>query len=184
MADPEIELPMTSSQLSLDANKTSPGISTIYPANRDSDDPTSNNTSDFEKYTEKSGNDEAEEIELEDIVHHYLTFETELPHPTTIYPSFEGQEQPPEPPDLVHYTSPFDWAPRRKNIIICISCLITALTAFTAGAYSPGVGQMTQEWHVSNVAALVGITTFTTGKKNPTLYLLVLILTNIHQALQ
>lgn len=47
--------------------------------------------------------------------------------------------------------------------MIGLSCIATMFTAFTAGAYSPGAEQMTKEWHVSNVAFLVGITTFTTG---------------------
>ena len=37
------------------------------------------------------------------------------------------------------------------------------MTAFTAGAYTPGIGQMTKLWHVSEVAASIGITAFTTG---------------------
>ncbi|RAR07539.1 leucine rich repeat protein [Stemphylium lycopersici] len=98
-----------------------------------------------------------------DIVWHYLTFDIELPHPTTIYPEQPGQEPPPEPPNLVKYTNPFDWSESRKSFTVWISCVITALTAFSAGAYTPGVEQMTEEWGVSSVAALVGITTFTTG---------------------
>jgi hypothetical protein len=121
-------------------------------------------TEDLEKSLEKRSRDEeAYSDEENDIVYHYLTFETELPAPTTIYPSREDQEQPPQQPDLVQYMSPFDWTDTRKSIIIWISCVITSLTAFTAGAYSPGVGQMTKEWHVSNVAALIGITTFCCG---------------------
>lgn len=170
MADPEIELPMTSSQLALDDQPS--GIRT-RPTNPDdvfrnaSEDPTfaAFPTSD-EKYNEKSDNEalsEDDEQEPGDIVYHYLTFSTELPNPTTIYPTREDQETPPHPPDLVKFTSPFEWPNSRKRVIIWVSCVITALTAFTAGAYSPGVGQMTEEWHISNVAALVGITTFTSG---------------------
>lgn len=48
-------------------------------------------------------------------------------------------------------------------MIIWISCVITSLTAYTAGSYTPGLAQMTEEWHVGDVAALVGITMFTTG---------------------
>jgi multidrug resistance protein len=98
-----------------------------------------------------------------EIVWRYLTFETDLPHQSTIHPSQTGQEPPPEPPNLKKYTNPFDWSEKRKGFTIWVSCVITTLTAFSAGAYSPGVGQMTQEWGVSSVAALVGITTFTTG---------------------
>ncbi|KAF2501289.1 MFS multidrug transporter-like protein [Lophium mytilinum] len=97
-----------------------------------------------------------------DIVWHYLTFETELPSPTSIYLS-EGQQSQPEPPNLVKYTSPFEWSRLRKKLLIWVSCAATSVTAFSAGSYSPGVGQMTKEWHISDVACLVGITTFTTG---------------------
>jgi len=93
----------------------------------------------------------------------YLTFDTKLPYPTTIRPTQPQQKPPPEPPNLVQYTNPFDWPDKRKQFTILVSCIITALTAFSAGAYSPGVGQMSKEWGVSIVAALVGITTFTTG---------------------
>ncbi|KAF1841756.1 MFS general substrate transporter [Cucurbitaria berberidis CBS 394.84] len=112
---------------------------------------------------ENSGYRSQESFQDAEIVWRYLTFETELPHPTTIYPTQAGQGLPPEPPNLAKFTDPFDWSETRKNVTIWVSCIITALTAFTAGAYSPGVGQMAEEWDVSSVAALVGITTFTTG---------------------
>ncbi|KAF2476569.1 MFS general substrate transporter [Lindgomyces ingoldianus] len=162
MADPELELPMTSSQLGFNASIA--GISTVNPACQDPECPTSDNIADFEKYPEKGEKEEdQEEPELGEFIYHYLEFQTELPSPTTIYPLSEGQGEAPPPPNLVKYTSPFEWSNTRKNVIIWVSCIITALTAFTAGAYGPGVGQMTEEWHVSNVAALVGITTFTSG---------------------
>ncbi|USP82743.1 uncharacterized protein yc1106_10017 [Curvularia clavata] len=104
-----------------------------------------------------------EKIQDMEIVWQYLTFDTELPHPSTIHPREPNQGPPPPPPDLVKYTNPFEWSETRKSITVWISCIITSLTAFSAGAYSPGVGQMTKEWGVSSVAALVGITTFTTG---------------------
>ncbi|KAF2876940.1 major facilitator superfamily domain-containing protein [Massariosphaeria phaeospora] len=150
---------MTSSQLEL--NATPPGIK-AYPQRRDSDSPTLQQTTDGEKFNGKSDLEDQEEG-TEDIVYHYLTFETHLPSPTTIHPSKNGQEPPPAPPDLANYISPFDWSSTRKNMIIWVSCIITTFTAFSAGAYSPGVGQMSEEWGVSNVACLVGITTFTTG---------------------
>ncbi|CAA9965728.1 mfs multidrug [Pyrenophora teres f. maculata] len=118
----------------------------------------------YSRIEESSGHDELrEDLREAGIVWHYLTFDTELPHPSTIHATQYGQEPPPEPPNLVKYTNPFDWSEKRKKFTVWISCLITTLTAFSAGAYSPGVYQMTQEWGVSSVAALVGITTFTTG---------------------
>ncbi|KAF2177032.1 MFS general substrate transporter [Zopfia rhizophila CBS 207.26] len=157
MADPEIELPMTSSQASVLAagnNETISDQTHSYP--------TFENTG-CEKYQEKTDNEDSEDLGFGEIAYHYLTFQTELPNPTTISASSNDQEPPPTPPRLVNYTSPFEWSNTRKNVIIWVSCIITALTAFTAGSYSPGVGQMTGEWHVSSVAVLVGITMFTTG---------------------
>jgi hypothetical protein len=173
MADADIELPLTSSLSRTEVRSS--GITQLKPGRIGSDDPAIDHTADSEeKFHEKSDEEQEEEqeggpkeSETGEIVYHYLTFATELPNPATIYPSSEGQEPPPPLPDLVKYTSPFEWSATRKNIIIWISCVITALTAFTAGAYSPGVGQMTKEWHVSSVAALVGITTFTSGMCSP-----------------
>jgi len=95
------------------------------------------------------------------IIYHYLTFETELPHPSTrVSPK---SSDPPPQPDLKKYTSPFEWSKSRKNFITWLSCLATLVTAYTAGSYSPASHQMSAEWHVSETAIFVGITTFTTG---------------------
>lgn len=160
MADAEIELPMTS--FALRVNGSSPGISRTS-VNPEVD---SYNVEDTEKSPEQSEEEDKDEAEEANIVYHYLTFETALPHPTTIHPSVQGQDEPPPPPDLAKYTSPFEWSHKRKQVIIVLSCLITSLTAFAAGSYSPGAGQMTRQWHVGNVAILVGITTFTTGESS------------------
>ncbi|KAH7126856.1 major facilitator superfamily domain-containing protein [Dendryphion nanum] len=145
-----------------------PGISTSQPpADSTSLFTTQAVDSDYEQevnYTsEKDISKTTKDPQEIDIQWHYLTFSTPLPHPTTLYPSTSTQGPPPAPPDLVPYISPFEWSTSRKNMIICISCVITSLTAYSAGSYSPGIGQMTQEWGVSDVAALVGITMFTTG---------------------
>ncbi|KAL8670214.1 MAG: hypothetical protein Q9168_005236 [Polycauliona sp. 1 TL-2023] len=98
------------------------------------------------------------------IVYHYMQFNTELPLPS--YPtnseSLTGNESVP-PPDLRQYTSPFDWPESRKTFITWLSCAVTAVTAYTAGSYSPAAEQMMEEWGVSQTAIYVGITTFTTG---------------------
>jgi multidrug resistance protein len=171
----EINLPHLSELGSSD--RQGPGISS-YPnedeqSRRESCDP----ASDTEKESNEKGSSDENEQEGQDrtagrtitrdekgeIVWHYLTFETELPHPTTIHPVTPDQESPPEPPNFKKYGDPFEWSEKRKNLTIWVACVITALTAFSAGSYSPGIGQMTEEWGVSNVAALVGITMFTTG---------------------
>ena len=94
------------------------------------------------------------------IVHYYLTHETELHPLTALHP---GTHEVVEPPDLRPYESPFNWPESRKTFTTCLSCIVTVVTAYTAGAYSPPSQQMSRYWDVSHVAILVGITTFTTG---------------------
>ncbi|KAF2437016.1 MFS general substrate transporter [Tothia fuscella] len=162
MADPEVGLVRSPLDTT---NETDTGLegrnsfSTPQTPSRQSMKSSSNWEAEFEK---------TEDIEPEEhgewpIVTHYLTFETELPSPTLICRSSTTTLGPPEQPDLVKYTSPFEWSQSRKRWIICLSCTATVCTAFTAGAYSPGLDQMKQEWGVSTVAILCGITTFTCG---------------------
>ncbi|KAE9366971.1 MFS multidrug transporter-like protein [Stipitochalara longipes BDJ] len=89
------------------------------------------------------------------ITYHYLTFESVLPFP--------ARPSGPPQPDLMKFTSPFDWPESRKNFMVWLSCIATLITAYTAGSYSPAIDQMTAEWNVSEVAALVGITSFCCG---------------------
>ncbi|KAF2109144.1 major facilitator superfamily domain-containing protein [Lophiotrema nucula] len=153
---------MTSSQQ--DVNDQDPGIRHLKPSERQGSAVPTLNIADLdEKSQVKSEHGDDEDTEPLQPVWHYLEYTTELPHPTSIYPTSEQQEPSPEQPNLIQYTSPFEWSEKRKNMIIWVSCVITALTAFTAGSYTPGVGQMMEEWHVSKVAALIGITTFTSG---------------------
>ena len=93
----------------------------------------------------------------------YLTFETELPAPSTIKSSLPDGPTAPEPPDLSDYISPFAWSKSRKSFTTWLSCAVTVVTAYTAGSYSPASAQMSAEWGVSQEAIYVGITTFTTG---------------------
>jgi hypothetical protein len=96
------------------------------------------------------------------ITYHYLKFETNLPSPSTSISVDPVKSSPPQP-DLRKFTSPFDWPESRKNLMVWLSCIATLTTAYTAGAYSPAVDQMTVEWNVSQVAAVVGITSFCCG---------------------
>ena len=96
------------------------------------------------------------------IVYHYLTFEAELPSPSSLGPVHDGSSVP-EPPDLRNFVSPFTWSEPRKTFTTWLSCLITVATAYTAGSYSPASDQLSAYWGVSQTAILVGITTFTTG---------------------
>ncbi|CAK1354249.1 unnamed protein product [Cercospora beticola] len=96
----------------------------------------------------------------------YLEFDTELPQPVYIsqpQSTKDNGKPPPDPPNLKDYESPFTWSPFRKRVMTWLSCIITLFTAFNAGAYTSGIDQMTSEWNISRVAALVGVTTFTAG---------------------
>ena len=97
------------------------------------------------------------------IIYHYLSFETELPPPTILASSDPNAVPPPEPPDLRNYVSPFTWSVSRKRWTTILSCAVTVVTAYTAGSYSSATDAMSKEWHVSDEAIYVGITTFTTG---------------------
>lgn len=96
------------------------------------------------------------------IIYRYLTFETELPPPTSLGPAQNGLAVP-EPPDLKNYDSPFTWSTSRKTFTTCLSCAVTVFVAYTAGSYSSASPQMSDYWGVSQTAIYVGITTFTTG---------------------
>ena len=96
------------------------------------------------------------------IIYRYLTFETELPSPTSLEPA-QIDAPVPEPPDLKNYVSPFTWSAPRKTFTTWLSCAITVVTAYTAGSYSPPSQQMSDYWGVSQLAIFVGITTFATG---------------------
>ena len=96
------------------------------------------------------------------IIYRYLTFETELPSPTSLGPAQDGSPAP-EQPDLRNYVSPFTWSKSRKTFTTWLSCAVTVVTAYTAGSYSPPSKQMSEYWGVSQTAIYVGITTFTTG---------------------
>jgi hypothetical protein len=98
------------------------------------------------------------------VVYHYLSFATNLPSPSSWLSTDQAKtSRPPQEPDLKKFTSPFDWPESRKNFMVWLSCIATLFTAYTAGSYSPAVEQMTVEWNVSQVAALVGITSFCFG---------------------
>lgn len=129
--------------------------------------PTSASHDDFERKARKDSSSSIMPVENpQEIAWHYLTFNTELPSPAYLSGDLEARDHrlaPPPCPDLTQYESPFLWSKKRKDAMIWLSCTATVFTAYTAGSYAPGIGQMTQEWNISNVAAEVGITTFTCG---------------------
>ncbi|KAK3075052.1 hypothetical protein LTS18_014116, partial [Coniosporium uncinatum] len=150
-ADPEIQLPPSPS----DERNENPGINCSSPHLPESVD--------SEKEQSKWNGQGSEDDADSPFVYHYLTFATELPPPTSIYPPHPNAAPPPECPNLKPYEDPFTWSEKQKRLIIWISCIVTAATAFTAGSYSPGVEQYMDAWGVGHVAALVGITVFTCG---------------------
>ncbi|EEA20546.1 hypothetical protein TMatcc_000534 [Talaromyces marneffei ATCC 18224] len=90
------------------------------------------------------------------IVYLNLSFETVLPTPVRFVDTIP-------PPDLLKLGSPYDWSPKRKSFITYVSCISTLFASFAASCYSPGAEQMAAEWHISQVACLIGITTFCAG---------------------
>ena len=102
------------------------------------------------------------QLEETPIIYRYLTFETELPSPTSLGPA-QNDSVVPEPPDLRNYVSPFTWSSSRKNFTTWLSCAATVVTAYTAGSYSPPAQQMSDYWNVSQTDINVWITMFSSG---------------------
>lgn len=102
----------------------------------------------------------------DEIIWHYLTFETSLPCPAHVaQPSIDAgnRQQPPECPDLKKFTNPFYWPRGRKIAMTWMGGVATTLAAFSAGSYATGIPLMMEEWHISEPAAEVGIALFTAG---------------------
>ena len=154
MATPEIKLPPTSSDF-ID-EETNPEIQKAEKI-------TSGSRLDF---TERGKDPESQiptPLEHIPIIYHYLTFDTDLPSPSTLTSDDRNAPPAPEPPDLHNYVSPFLWSESRKTFITWLSCISTVVTAYSAGSYSSAAAQMSAEWGISEIAVLVGITMFTTG---------------------
>lgn len=118
--------------------------------------------------SEKGLVDPRDDISLADKQHHteeieylYLDFDTELPTPAGL--SDTKGSTPPPCPNLKKYTSPFLWSSSRKSMTTWLACGVTLLAAYSAGEYTPASSQLLSEWHVSQVAYNVGVTTFTAG---------------------
>ena len=94
------------------------------------------------------------------ITEHYLTFDTDLPIPTSF--EIDGSRGP-QAPDLKHYASPVTWPNHRKTLTTLLCCASTTLAAYAAGSYGPPVAQMMTYFNVSQLAILAGITSYTTG---------------------
>lgn len=101
-----------------------------------------------------------QQYHTEEIEYLYLDFDTELPTPAGLTDSKESR---PPCPNLKKYTSPFLWSNSRKSMTTWLACGVTLLAAYSAGEYTPASSQLLSEWHVSQVAYNVGLTTFTAG---------------------
>ncbi|PCG88223.1 Major facilitator superfamily domain, general substrate transporter [Penicillium occitanis (nom. inval.)] len=98
----------------------------------------------------------------QEIEYLYLDFDTEVPTPAGLSDTKDGSTPPPCP-NLKKYTSPFLWSSSRKSMTTWLACGVTLLAAYSAGEYTPASSQLLSEWHVSQVAYNVGVTTFTAG---------------------
>ena len=88
----------------------------------------------------------------------YLEFDTDLPRP--VRPPTGDL---PPPPNLRKYSDPQKWSWGQKQSLVWQSVIGTVLTAYAAGTYAPAVDQLVNAFHVSRVAALVGVAIFTIG---------------------
>ncbi|KIW69225.1 hypothetical protein PV04_05113 [Phialophora macrospora] len=84
-----------------------------------------------------------------------LDFETDLCLPPTALPE--------KTPRFDRYIAPVKLSAGRKNGMLCIACIATIFASFAASSYSPGAEQMGEEFHVSRVAVMVGITSYNMG---------------------
>ncbi|KAI1770315.1 MFS general substrate transporter [Hypoxylon cercidicola] len=96
------------------------------------------------------------------IAHLYLTFDTPVDCLELQDPRLEGSDLPPRP-DLSRYTDPLTWPKTRKGLMVAISCIATAFTAYAAGAYSEAADPIAADLDTSREGALAGVTTFCIG---------------------
>lgn len=99
----------------------------------------------------------------EPITYHYLTFETMPPCASYVSLGRPDNRPAPEPPDLTHFVSPFNWPASRKHTIIFLSCMTTILVSYSAGSYDAASEQISKKWAVSQTVSYLGITTCTIG---------------------
>ncbi|KAL0940298.1 MFS multidrug transporter [Colletotrichum truncatum] len=92
------------------------------------------------------------------------TFEADLPIPLT---SCDGAQGPGKLQPPFHLNAKFQcpqaWSQQRKLLSLFLLCTTTAFASVAASSYAPAKEAMATEWGVSQLAVLVGITTFTIG---------------------
>lgn len=95
------------------------------------------------------------------IRYEYLTFDTDvLPFLDSIAADSSSL---PAPPNLRQYESPFNWSPTHKTTILILSCCVTLLAAYSAGAYSMASEPLRAKWDLSSLAFGLGVTTWAAG---------------------
>ena len=108
--------------------------------------------------------EKSEGLQVQEIEHLFLSFETELPTPLITSSSDEpGHTPPPDPPNLKKYTSPFLWPKWRKSVMTWLSCAATALAGYSAGEASPASTELTDAWGIGKVVYNLSITIFCIG---------------------
>ena len=88
----------------------------------------------------------------------YLTFDTILPTPQL--ENSRGDALP-QPPDLNSYLDPFKWSKARKWVTTILSTVVTAMAAYSAGAYAAPQIELMALWGVGDIAYNLGISLFT-----------------------
>ncbi|KAL4916108.1 major facilitator superfamily domain-containing protein [Aspergillus aurantiobrunneus] len=89
-----------------------------------------------------------------------LDFDTPLPRPNA---GLDTTRPLPPSPSLRDYSDPVQWPRTRKYTMLAMLSVATMLTTYTAGAYSPPVDLLAQEFQASATAVLTGTTTFCVG---------------------
>ncbi|KAB8336707.1 hypothetical protein FH972_021017 [Carpinus fangiana] len=97
------------------------------------------------------------------IEYRYFTYDTLIPDLINVPSDSSIKVPPPDYPDLSSFRDPLAWSKPRKMVLTWLSCVGTALSAMTAGMYAPPIEQMSEEWNISRVKAIIGITIFTAG---------------------
>ncbi|WFD36032.1 hypothetical protein MCUN1_002903 [Malassezia cuniculi] len=65
---------------------------------------------------------------------------------------------------------PQNWSQPRKIYVLIVYMLLTMVTTYTSGAYSPGISEMRKDFHVSMIVAQLGTSLFMFGMAAGTLF--------------
>ncbi|KAB8349831.1 hypothetical protein FH972_023844 [Carpinus fangiana] len=69
----------------------------------------------------------------------------------------------PIPPSVVRYADPVTLSTLYKAFLSVLGCIANFSTTYSGGSYTSGASAMAEEWNVSRVAILVGVTIYTIG---------------------